>query len=128
MAAVRIPEPLSATEALRRRVFSTRRSLLTAATLVLGLLGSMGASVAWSLPHREALLAFSQSVMQRTLAFAWTAVQILATSLIEQPWYAGARAVLDTPERLAFALGAVMIGWLGGMLLHFGHARHVVPA
>ena len=23
----------------------------------------------------------------------------------------------DTPERLAFALGAVVIGWLGGMLL-----------
>jgi anti-sigma factor RsiW len=117
MAAVRIPEPISATEALRRRIFSTRRSLLMAATLVLGLLGSMGASVAWSLTHREALLAFSRSVQHGLLDIAWTTVRSLVTSLIEQPWYAGVRGVLDTPERLAFALGAVMIGWLGGMLL-----------
>ena len=117
MAAVRIPEPLSATAALRRRVFSTRRSLLTAATLVLGLLGSMGASVAWSLTHREALLAFGRTVKAGLLDIAWTTAQSLATSVIEQPWYAGVRGVLDTPERLAFALGAVMIGWLGGVLL-----------
>jgi predicted anti-sigma-YlaC factor YlaD len=117
MAAVRIPEPLGATEALRRRVLSTRRSLLTAATLVLGLLGSMGASVAWSLTHRAQLLAFSRSLKHGLLEMAWTTVRSLATSVIEQPWYAGVRGVLDTPERLAFALGAVMIGWLGGMLL-----------
>jgi anti-sigma factor RsiW len=117
MAAVRIPEPLTATAALRRRVFSTRRSLLTAATLVLGLLGSMGASVAWSLTHRDALLAFSQALKDGASRVVWTTVQSLATSLIEQPWYAGVRGVLDTPERLAFALGAVVIGWLGGMLL-----------
>jgi hypothetical protein len=117
MAAVRIPEPLTATEALRRRVFSTRRSLLTAATLVLGLLGSMGASVAWSLAHREALAAFSRTLTHGLTDMAWTTVRSLATSLIEQPWYGAARSVLDTPERLAFALGAVMIGWLGGMLL-----------
>jgi anti-sigma factor RsiW len=117
MAAVRIPESLTATAALRRRVFSTRRSLLTAATLVLGLLGSMGASVVWSLTHREALLAFSQALKDGASRVVWTTVQSLATSLIEQPWYAGVRGVLDTPERLAFALGAVVIGWLGGMLL-----------
>ena len=117
MAAVRIPEPLTAAAALRRRIFSTRRSLLTAATLVLGLLGSMGASIAWSLTHREALLAFGQSVKSSLVDLAWTTAQSLATSLIEQPWYAGVRGVLDTPERLAFALGAVVIGWLGGMLL-----------
>jgi len=117
MAAVRIPESLTATAALRRRVFSTRRSLLTAATLVLGLLGSMGASVAWSLAHRAELLAFSHALKDGVSRLAWTTVQSLATSLIEQPWYAGVRGVLDTPERLAFALGAVVIGWLGGMLL-----------
>jgi anti-sigma factor RsiW len=117
MAAVRITGPLTATAALRRRVFSTRRSLLTAATLVLGLLGSMGASVAWSLAHREALAAFSRTLTHGLTDMAWTTVRSLATSLIEQPWYAGVRGVLDTPERLAFALGAVVIGWLGGMLL-----------
>lgn len=117
MAAVRIPEPLSATAALRRRVFSTRRSLLTAATLVLGLIGSMGASVAWSLSHQTELLAFSHALKDGTSRLVWTTVQSLATSLLEQPWYAGLRGVLDTPERLAFALGAVVIGWLGGMLL-----------
>lgn len=117
MAAVRITGPLTATAALRRRVFSTRRSLLTAAMLVLGLVGSMGASIAWSLAHRDALLAFSQSLRDGASRVVWTTVQSLATSLIEQPWYAGVRGVLDTPERLAFALGAVVIGWLGGMLL-----------
>ena len=45
----RLQAQLGATEAFRRRIFSTRRSLLTAATLVLGLHGSMGASVAWQL-------------------------------------------------------------------------------
>ena len=117
MAAVRITGPLTATAALRRRVFSTRRSLLTAAMLVLGLVGSMGASIAWSLAHRGALLAFSQALRDGATRMVWTTVQSLATSLIEQPWYAGVRGVLDTPERLAFALGAVVIGWLGGMLL-----------
>jgi anti-sigma factor RsiW len=117
MAAVRVTEPLTATAAMRRRVFSTRRSLLTAATLVLGLIGSMGASVAWSLAHRDALLAFGHALKDGASRVVWTTVQSLATSLIEQPWYAGVRGVLDTPERLAFALGAVVIGWLGGMLL-----------
>ncbi|HEX5635085.1 MAG TPA: hypothetical protein VFX50_17700 [Gemmatimonadales bacterium] len=117
MEAVRIPEPLTRSAALRRRVFSTRRSMLTAAVLVIGLLGSMGASIAWSLSHQEALAAVGDSLRLGLTDFVWAFVQCVAASLIEQPWYAGARSVLDTPSRLAFALGALATGWLGGILL-----------
>jgi predicted anti-sigma-YlaC factor YlaD len=117
MAAVLVPEPLTRLQSLRKRVFSTRRSMLTAAVLVLGLLGSMGASVAWSLSHQETLAQLSDSLRLGLAEYVWAFVQGVAASLIEQPWYATARGVLDTPARLAFALGAVATGWLGGILL-----------
>lgn len=117
MAAVRVPEPATGVAAFRRRYLSTRRSLLTAAALVLGLVGSMTASVVWSLAHQDALLAFGSTLRDGALQLLWTTVQGLAATLVEQPWYASARTLLDTPTRLAFALGAAITGWLGGVLL-----------
>ncbi|MCU0621769.1 MAG: hypothetical protein MUC69_09720 [Gemmatimonadales bacterium] len=117
MARVQVPAPASATAAFRRRHLSTRRSLLTAAALVLGLVGSMAASVAWSLAHQDALLAFGSTLRDGAVQVLWTSVQGLAAILVEQPWYAGARTLLDSPTRLAFALGAAITGWLGGVLL-----------
>ncbi len=114
MAQVTVADPF-ALRSLRRRVFASRRSMAIAASLVLALVGSMAASVTWSLANQDVLVSAGNWVLAQGTQAGWLALRGLASNFIEQPWYESARAFADHPGRLGAALGALALAYLSGM-------------
>lgn len=117
MARVIIATPMSLLATLRKRAFASRRSTAIAATLAIGLLASLAGSAAWSLANMDLLAAMGRAVLGTAAETGWVVARSLTSTLIEQPWYASARAMLDTPTRLAFAAGGLVATWVAGLLL-----------
>ena len=115
MAQVTVADPF-ALRSLRQRLFASRRSMAVAASLALALVGSMAASVAWSLANQEVLASAGSWLLAQGTQAGWLAIRGLASNFIEQPWYESARAFADHPARLAATLGAVALAYLSGML------------
>jgi hypothetical protein len=86
-----------------------------AASLALALVGSMAASVAWSLANQDVLASAGNWMLAQGSHVGWLALRGLASNFIEQPWYESARAFADHPGRLATALGALALAYLSGM-------------
>jgi hypothetical protein len=118
MASVRIPDPFAirAFQAARRRLLASRQSVAIAAAAVIVLLGSMAASVAWTLANRDTLLAAGNWLVGETGRWAWMGLRGAALNLIEQPWFGGFRSLVDAPGRLAFASAAMSLMYLSGIL------------
>jgi hypothetical protein len=115
MASVVVADPFSL-RALRRRVFASRRSLAIAATLALALLGSMAASIGWSLAHQQTLAAIGSWVVAQGSQAAWLGLRGVASSFLEQPWYEELRLLLANPGRLALASVLAFLTYAGGVL------------
>jgi hypothetical protein len=114
MTQVRVADPF-ALRSIRQRIFATRRSMAIAAGLALALVGSMAASVAWSLANQELLVSAGNWVLSQGSQAGWLALRGLASNFIEQPWYESARSFADHPGRLGAALGALALAYLSGM-------------
>jgi hypothetical protein len=114
MTQVRVADPF-ALRSIRQRIFATRRSMAIAAGLALARVGSMAASVAWSLANQELLVSAGNWVLSQGSQAGWLALRGLASNFIEQPWYESARAFADHPGRLGAALGALALAYLSGM-------------
>jgi hypothetical protein len=118
MARVAIPDPfaLRFLQATRRRLFAAPRSFATAAALLFVLVGSMAASIAWSLANQETLASIGNWLFAQGGQALWLGVQGVATNLIEQPWYSSFRSLVENPARLAVisAMGSLL--YLGGLL------------
>jgi hypothetical protein len=114
MTQVRVADPF-ALRSIRQRIFATRRSMAIAAGLALALVGSMAASVAWSLANQELLVSAGNWVLSQGSQAGWLALRGLASNFIEQPWYESARAFADHPGRLGAALGALALAYLTGV-------------
>ena len=118
MASVSVPDPFSirSLQATRRRLFATRKSVAVAASLALLLLGSMAGSIAWSLANQEMLTSLGNWLLTAGGQLAWLSVRGVASNLIEQPWYAGARSLLESPGLLALGSGLATTVYLIGVL------------
>jgi hypothetical protein len=118
MAAVAIPDPFAirSLQTIRRRIFATRKSVALAASLALLLLGSMAGSIAWSLAHQETLASIGSWLVSAGGQIGWLTLRGLASNLIEQPWYATLRTLLDNPIRLALGSALATAVYLGGVL------------
>jgi hypothetical protein len=118
MASVSVPDPFSirSLQATRRRLFATRRSLAVAASLTLLILGSMGGSIAWSLANQETLASLGNWLLTAGGQMAWLSLRGVASNVIEQPWYAGIRSLLENPGRLAVASALATTAYLIGVL------------
>jgi hypothetical protein len=114
MAQVTVADPL-ALRSLRKRIFGTRRSMAVAASLALALVGSMAASIAWSLANQDLLLSAGNWVLVQGSQAGWLALRGLVSNFIEQPWYESARAFADQPGRLGAAFGALALAYLSGV-------------
>ena len=117
MLAVNVPDPFSVRSfgAARRRLFASRRSLAVAASVSLLLLGSMAGSIVWTLSHQDTLASIGSWLLAQGAQAAWVGLRGLATNLIEQPWYEGAKVVVGNPTRLAVASAAASLAYLGGV-------------
>jgi hypothetical protein len=100
----------------RRTVFASRRSLAIAATLTVAVLGSMGASVAWSLTHQETMTAAGQWLTTQGGQALWVGIRGLAANVIEQPWYDSLKSMVGSTERLAVVTGSLTLAYLTGVL------------
>lgn len=118
MASVYIPDPFAirSLEAARRRLFASPRSIAIAATVALMLVGSMAASAAWTLAHRDTLVAAGNWLAGEAARWAWLGLRSAALNLIEQPWFAGFRSLVETPGRLALASAALSLIYVSGLL------------
>lgn len=115
------PAPLPAHAApvwqrARQRVFASRRSLAIAAGLAVAVLGSMGASVAWSLNHQDTMTAAGHWLTTQAGQALWVTLRGLASNLFEQPWYSSVRSFVGSPERLALVSGSLSLAYLTGVL------------
>jgi hypothetical protein len=103
-------------ERARNRVFGSRRSLAIAAGLTLAVLGSMGASVGWSLSHQDTMTAAGHWLTSQAGQALWVTLRGLASNLFEQPWYSSVRSFVGSPERLALVSGSLSLAYLTGVL------------
>jgi hypothetical protein len=118
MASVTVPDPfaLRSLQTVRQRIFATRKSIAIAASLALVLLGSMAASIAWTMAHQDALASAGNWVLAQGTQAGWIALRGLASNFIEQPWYESAsRALAGHPGRLAAAIGVATLAYLSGV-------------
>ena len=118
MASVIIPDPFAirSLQATRRRLFGTPRSFAAAASLLVVLLGSMAASIAWSLANQETMAGLGSWLFAQGGEALWLGLQGLATNLIEQPWYNGFRSLAENPARLALISALGSLAYLGGLV------------
>jgi predicted anti-sigma-YlaC factor YlaD len=118
MASVVVPDPFAirSLQATRRRLFATPRSWAAAASLGVVLLGSMVASIAWSLANQETMASLGSWLFAQGGQALWLGLQGLASNLIEQPWYSGLRSLAENPGRLAFISALGSLAYLGGLV------------
>lgn len=118
MAAVMIPDPFAirSLQATRRRLFATPKSLAFAAGVMLFLLSSMIGSVAWTLTHQETLASIGSWLLSQGGQAAWLGIRGLASTVMEQPWYAAVRSMVENPARLALISALGSLAYLSGVL------------
>ena len=118
MARVAVPQPLTirTLDVLRRRVFASRRSMAIAAGLLVLLAGSMAGSVVWTLGHQDTLAALGRWLTAQAGQAAWLGLRGIASNFIEQPWFAGLRALAGSPGRLGLACALALVAYLSGVL------------
>jgi hypothetical protein len=118
MQSVSVPDPFAirSLEAARRRLFGTPRAIAVAASLLVLLVGSMAGSIVWTLGHQDTLNAFGSWLLAQSGQAAWFAIRGVASNVMEQPWYEGAKVLVANPTRLAIACGAASLAYLGGVL------------
>jgi hypothetical protein len=118
MASVAVADPfaLRSLQTVRQRIFATRKSVLIAASLALALLGSMAASIAWTIANQDVLASAGNWVLAQGAQAGWIGLRGLASNFIEQPWYDSARALAGHPARLAAAFGVATLAYLSGVL------------
>ena len=118
MARVTLPEPAwsRSITAFKSKVFESRRSLATAAGVAGLLIGSMGASVAWSLSHQETIAAMGSWLSGQAVQWFWVGLRGAVSNLVEQPWYGDLRSMLGSPARAALLSAFASTLYLGGLL------------
>jgi hypothetical protein len=117
MASVSVSDPfaLRSLQTVRQRIFSTRKSIAIAASLALALVGSMAASIGWTMANQDVLASVGNWILAQGTQAGWLALRGLASNFIEQPWYESARALADHPGRLATAIGLATLAYLSGV-------------
>ena len=78
--------------------------------------GSMAGSIVWTLGHQETLAALGGWLSAQAGQAAWLGVRGIASNFIEQPWFAGLKALAGSPGRLAIASAVTLLAYLSGVL------------
>ncbi len=87
-----------------------------AASLLVLVAGSMTGSVVWTLGHQDTLAALGGWLTAQAGQVAWLGVRGVASNFMEQPWFAGLKALAAHPGRLGLASALALTAYLGGVL------------
>lgn len=114
MAGIRIlvPHDNSLMQRLASRVRSSRRAAAWAAVIGTVLVGSMGASVTWSLTHQDTIRTMEVWLTTTGSQLAVSTTRAALAAVMAQPWFQELRASA-TPARLA-GLGALTAALYAG--------------
>ncbi len=114
---VAIPDPfaLRSLATSRKRLLATRRSLVAASVLLVMVLGTMAASVAWSLANPEAVSSIGGWLGGAASQWTWVAVRGAFANIVEQPWLGTAQAWFASPLRLALLSLGITLMYVGGL-------------
>jgi hypothetical protein len=118
MQSVALPDPfaLRSLDAIRQRALATRKTAALAATIAVLLVGSMTASIVWSLSHQQTLAALGSWLTSEAWQAGWVALRGAASTIIEQPWYAALRGSLEHPARWAALSAFASLAYVLGVL------------
>ena len=118
MQSVTLPDPfaLRSLASTPRRLLANRRTAALAASVALLLVGSMTASIVWTLGHQQTLAALGSWLAGEAGRTAWLALRGVASNFIEQPWYAALRNLAANPTRLGVASALASLAYIGGLL------------
>jgi hypothetical protein len=118
MQSVALPDPfaLRSLDAIRQRALASRKTAALAATIAILLVGSMTASIVWSLGHQQVLAAWGSWLTSKAWQAGWLALRGAASTIIEQPWYTGLRGSLDHPARWAALSAFASLAYVLGVL------------
>jgi hypothetical protein len=118
MASVVVPDPFAirSLQATRRRLFASPKSLALAASLSLLLIGSMTASILWSLSHQQMLMSLGSWLLAQGGQVVWLGIRGITSNVIEQPWYRDVRGLVENPGKLAMISAMGFLAYLGGVV------------
>ena len=118
MARVTLPEArlLRSWRAFRGRLRANPRAVAAAAMIAVSLLGSMGASAAWSLSHQATIAAAGDWLQAQAGEWLWLGLRGAFSTVLEQPWFGELRPLLAAPLRLALIASALSVAYLGGLV------------
>jgi anti-sigma factor RsiW len=118
MARVSLPQPAAAASlpSLRHRILASRRSTALAAGVLVLLAGSMAGSIIWTLGHQQTLAALGQWLALQAWQAAWIGVRSIASSFIEQPWFAAFKSFATHPGRVGLAFALATVAYVVGIV------------
>ena len=118
MSAVVVPDPFAIRSLLatRRRWFANPKSLAVAASLTFLLIGSMTASILWSLSHQQMLTSLGSWLLTEGGQVVWLGIRGVTSNVIEQPWYSDVRGLLENPGKLAMISAMSFLAYLVGVV------------
>ena len=111
------PDPfaLRSLSSSRKRLLASRRSLVTASVLAFLVLGTMAASVLWSLANPDAVSSVGSWLSGTASQWTWVAVRGAFANIVEQPWLGTAQEWFATPLRLALLSLGITLIYVGGL-------------
>ena len=114
---VALPDPvaLRSLATSRKRLLASRRALVTVSVLLCAVVGTMAASVIWTLANPDAVSSVGTWAGNTASQWLWVAVRGGFANIVEQPWLGTAQAWFATPLRLALLSLGITLIYVGGL-------------
>jgi hypothetical protein len=114
---VAVPDPFAmrSLATARRRMLGSTRSRALAASVAVMLVGTMAASIIWTVFNRDVLASTGHWLGGEAMQWFWVALRGTFANITEQPWFEAMRRVFGAPARIALASACAMALYGGGL-------------
>jgi hypothetical protein len=115
---VALPDPfaLRSLATSRKRLLASRRALVTVSVLLTAVVGTMAASVLWTLANPDAVSSVGTWAGDTASQWLWVALRGGFANIVEQPWLGTAREWFASPLRLALLSLGITLIYVGGLI------------
>ena len=115
---VAMPDPfaLRSIATSRKRLLASPRALVTVSVVLSAVIGTMAASVLWTLAHPEAVSSVGAWAGNTASQWLWVAVRGGFANIVEQPWLGTVQAWFASPLRLALLSLGITLIYVGGLI------------
>ena len=115
---VAMPDPfaLRSIATSRKRLLASPRALVTVSVVLSAVIGTMAASVLWTLAHPDAVSSVGAWAGNTASQWLWVAVRGGFANIVEQPWLGTVQAWFASPLRLALLSLGITLIYVGGLI------------